>query len=156
MIFAIAGLSAWQSEDIRSASIGETWTVGGYELTLKDVRRQSGPNYQSTVGAVAVSKNGQFISLLKPEKRFYPVAQMPTTEAAIHHRIFSDIYVVLADPQADSTWVVRTYIKPLSNWIWGGSILMTLGGLLSLFDRRLRLAPGQRRKRPSHQQSGSL
>ena len=156
MIFAIAGLSAWQAEDIRSASIGETWTVGGYELTLKDVRRQSGPNYQSTVGAVAVSKDGQFISLLNPEKRFYPVAQMPTTEAAIHHRVFSDIYVVLADPQADDTWVVRTYIKPLSNWIWGGSILMALGGLLSLFDRRLRLAPGQRRNRPSHQASGSL
>lgn len=146
MIFAIAGLSAWQSEDIRSAGIGDKWTVGGYELTLKGVRNQSGPNYQSIIGAVAVTKDQRFIKILHPEKRFYPVAQMPTTEAAIHHRLFNDIYVVLADPQADDTWVVRTYIKPLANWIWGGSIVMALGGLLSLSDRRLRVAPGQRRK----------
>jgi len=110
------------------------------------VRNQSGPNYQSIIGAVAVTKDQRFIKILHPEKRFYPVAQMPTTEAAIHHRLFNDIYVVLADPQADNTWVVRTYIKPLANWIWGGSILMALGGLLSLSDRRLRIAPGQRRK----------
>ena len=146
MIFAVAGLSAWQKEDIRSVAIGENWNVGKYEFILKDVRKTVGPNYHTTVGDIAVYENGQFIDVLHPEKRFYPVAQMPTTEAAIRYQIFSDVYLVLADQQPDGTWAVRTYIKPLANWIWASSLLMALGGGLSLSDRRQRVALAQRRR----------
>ena len=67
---------------------------------------------------------------------------MPTTEAAIDYRFLRDVYVVIGDPQDNGGWVVRTYIKPLANWIWAGAILMGLGGLLSLIDRRYRVAAG--------------
>lgn len=146
MIFAVAGLSAWQKEDIRSVAIGENWNVGSYEFILKDVRKTVGPNYHTTVGDIAVYQNGQFIDVLHPEKRFYPVAQMPTTEAAIRYQFVSDVYLVLADQQPDGTWAVRTYIKPLANWIWASSLLMALGGGLSLSDRRQRVALAQRRR----------
>ena len=68
---------------------------------------------------------------MNPEKRNYPVAQMPTTEAAIDYNMMRDVYVVIGDPQADGGWAVRTYIKPMANWIWLGSALMALGGLIS-------------------------
>jgi cytochrome c-type biogenesis protein CcmF len=82
---------------------------------------------------------------MHPEKRVYPVAQMPTTEAALDNGFLRDIYVVIGDPQEGGGWAVRSYYKPLANWIWGGAILMALGGALSLSDRRYRVAAGARR-----------
>ncbi|MBY6081075.1 heme lyase CcmF/NrfE family subunit [Ruegeria arenilitoris] len=144
-IFAIAGLTAWEVEDIRVARIGETFDVGGFSFTLDGVREVEGPNYFSTMADVQVQKDGRDIATLNPEKRTYPVAAMPTTEAAIDYRFLRDVYVVIGDQQDDGGWVMRTYIKPLANWIWGGCILMALGGLFSLSDRRFRVAAGARK-----------
>ncbi len=144
-IFAIAGLTAWEEEDIRVAKIGEPFTVGGYELVLDAVDRARGPNYFTTMATVSIFKDGADVAVLHPEKRTYPVAKMPTTEAAIDYRLLRDLYVVIGDQQADGGWTVRTYIKPLANWIWGGCLLMALGGLLSLSDRRFRVAAGARK-----------
>ncbi|MBP0481861.1 heme lyase CcmF/NrfE family subunit [Sagittula salina] len=148
-MLGISGLMAWQQEDIRTVHVGETWTLGDYAFTLKDVTREQGPNYFATVGEVAVTPakaQGGEIAHLYPEKRTYPVQQMPTTEAAIDYRFLRDLYVVIGDPQGDGGWVMRVYIKPLANWIWGGCLLMALGGLLSLSDRRYRIAAGARRQ----------
>lgn len=138
----IAGLLAWEQEDIRVAQIGTPYTVGQFELELIDVRQVEGPNYFSTMGEIAVRRDGDEVARLFPEKRNYPVAQMPTTEAAIDYRFLRDVYVVIGDPQDNGGWVVRTYIKPLANWIWAGTIIMSLGGLVSLTDRRYRVAAG--------------
>ncbi|WP_298835443.1 heme lyase CcmF/NrfE family subunit [uncultured Roseobacter sp.] len=144
-MMGVAGLTAWKQEDIRVAQIGEPFSVGSYTLTLNDVRQVEGPNYLSTMGFVTLSQNGREIAQLTPEKRIYPVAQMPTTEAAIDYDLARDVYVVIGDAQAQGGWAVRTYIKPLTNWIWIGSGLMALGGLLSLSDRRFRVAAGARK-----------
>jgi cytochrome c-type biogenesis protein CcmF len=144
-MLGIAGLMAWESEDIRVAQKGVPFEVSGFELELVDVRRVQGPNYISTMGEVILSRDGTEIARLFPEKRDYPVAQMPTTEAAIDYRFLRDVYVVIGDPQQGGGWVLRTYIKPLANWIWAGSILMALGGALSLSDRRFRVAAGTKR-----------
>ncbi|MEP5732579.1 MAG: heme lyase CcmF/NrfE family subunit [Sulfitobacter sp.] len=143
----VAGLTAWTIDDIRVAQIGEPWTVGEYQLTLTDVQDIQGPNYLSTMGVLTLSQDGQDIAELRPEKRFYPVAQMPTTEAGIDYDLKRDVYVVIGDQQSNGGWTVRTYIKPLTNWIWIGSALMALGGLLSLSDRRFRVAAGATRQR---------
>ena len=144
-MFAIAALSSWEKEDIRVVSIGSSWNVGSYDLKLDDVVEVRGPNYFSTMGIIAVSKEGSELITLRPEKRNYPIAQMPTTEAAIDYRISRDLYVVLGDQQSENAWTVRTYLKPFANWIWGGCAMMALGGILSLTDRRLRIAAGSKR-----------
>jgi len=91
---------------------------------------------------VAVSKGGRDITTLFPEKRFYPIAQMPTTEAAIRNGVLRDLYIVIGEPQANGGYAMRVYIKPFANWIWGGCMLMALGALISLTDRRLRVGAG--------------
>ena len=144
-MFAIAALSSWEKEDIRVVSIGSSWNVGSYDLKLDDVVEARGPNYFSTMGIIAVSKEGSELITLRPEKRNYPIAQMPTTEAAIDYRISRDLYVVLGDQQSENAWTVRTYLKPFANWIWGGCAMMALGGILSLTDRRLRIAAGSKK-----------
>jgi cytochrome c-type biogenesis protein CcmF len=148
MIIGIAGVMAWTVEDIRVAQVGDRFAVGSVEISLDSVEDQAGPNYQSTLARMTVWSGDRALAELTPEKRFYPVAAMPTTEAAILNGLWRDIYLVIGDAQTDGGWAVRTYVKPLANWIWGGAILMALGGLLSLSDRRLRVAAGARAARP--------
>ena len=145
----IAAMLAWNVEDIRVVRTGETFEVGAYAITLDGVRRVQGPNYQSTMADMTVRRGGVQVATMHPEKRFYPVAGMPTTEAAIHNGFLRDIYLVIGDAQAGGGWAVRSYIKPFANWIWGGAILMSLGGFLSLTDRRYRIAAGSRKTRPT-------
>ncbi len=144
-MLGVAGITAWQSEDIRVAQLGVPYEVGGYTITLDKVEDVEGPNYLSSMGHITLAKDGREIAQLRPEKRIYPVAQMPTTEAGIDYNLARDVYVVIGDPQQDGGWAVRTYIKPLTNWIWIGCALMSLGGLLSLSDRRFRVAAGARK-----------
>ncbi len=144
-IFAVAALTAWESEDIRVAREGERFEVAGYGIEFRAVREVEGPNYSSTMAEFHVFRGDREVAALFPEKRVYPVAQMPTTEAAIDNGFLRDVYLVIGDPQEGGGWAVRTYIKPFANWIWGGSIIMALGGLLSLSDRRYRVAAGARK-----------
>ena len=141
----ISLLMAWSVEDIRVAREGESFTVAGYDFTLQDVQDEQGPNYVSTTAAIRVARDGREIGVLLPEKRVYPVQAMPTTEAAIRSSFTGDVYVVIGDPQQGGGWAVRTYIKPFAFWIWLGCGLMALGGLVSLSDRRWRVAAASRR-----------
>ncbi len=141
-IAGVSAMLAWQQEDIRVVQLGDTVDLAGYQITLNAVERVEGPNYVSTMGDVTLAKGGRAISTMHPEKRFYPVAGMPTTEAAINNGPLRDLYVVIGDEQAGGGWAMRSYYKPLASWIWGGALLMALGGGLSLSDRRYRVAAG--------------
>ena len=139
-IFGCAALTAWQVEDIRVAEVDQPYSVGRYEVVLRSVDEVRGPNYFSTMAQIDVAQNGAPPVRLTPERRIYPVAGMPTTEAAIRNGVFRDVYVVIGEAQSDGRWVVRTFIKPFANWIWAGAIIMSIGGALSLTDRRFRVA----------------
>ncbi|WP_137112292.1 heme lyase CcmF/NrfE family subunit [Rhodobacter sp. SY28-1] len=144
-IFAVAAMMAWKLEDIRVVQEGETFPLGAYDVRLDKVEEVAGPNYTSTMATMTVTRGGALVAVLNPEKRIYPVAQMPTTEAAIDYGFLRDIYLVLGDRQQSGGWAVRSYIEPFANWLWAGCILMALGGVLSLTDRRYRVAAGARR-----------
>lgn len=144
-LFAVAAMNAWSIEDIRVVKLGESFALGPYEVTLQAVNEVEGPNYSSTMADMLISLNGAEVALLHPEKRVYPVQAMPTTEAAIDQGLFRDLYLVIGDPQDAGGYAVRGYIKPFADWIWGGALLMALGGMFSLSDRRFRAAAGARR-----------
>ena len=146
-VMGISGLMAWSVEDIRVAEVGKSFPVAGYEITLVDVAQEQGPNYVSTKAEMLVTQHGREVTTLYPEKRVYPVQAMPTTEAAISNGFWRDIYLVIGDPQEGGAWAVRTFIKPFTNWIWAGCILMSFGGVLSLTDRRFRVAAGASKSR---------
>lgn len=144
-IFAVAAMHSWKVEDIRIVQEGESFPLGSYEVRLDKVEEVQGPNYTSTMATMTVTRRGGLVAVLTPEKRNYPVAGMPTTEAAIDFGFTRDLYLVLGDKQKNGGWAVRSYIEPLANWLWGGALLMAFGGLLSLSDRRYRVAAGARR-----------
>ena len=142
-------LMAWSIEDIRVAHEGESFDVAGYRITLVDVSDVPGPNYISTTATMRVERDGRQVAMLYPEKRVYPVQAMPTTEASIRSSFFGDIYLVIGDEQHGGGWAVRSYIKPFAFWLWLGCGLMALGGLISLTDRRWRVAVPARRAAPA-------
>ncbi|WP_370232806.1 heme lyase CcmF/NrfE family subunit [Salipiger bermudensis] len=144
-IFAVAAVLGWASEDIRVARVGESFEHGGYTLTLTDVSREQGPNYITTMATIEVRDGARFVATLHPEKRVYPAAGMPTTEAAIDYSLTRDLYVALGDAQDGGGWALRTYVKPFATWLWLGAALMAFGGLVSLSDRRYRVAAGARK-----------
>ncbi|SDE25070.1 cytochrome c-type biogenesis protein CcmF [Paracoccus isoporae] len=140
-------LMAWQVEDIRTVQIGEDYELAGYLITLDAVEEVPGPNYVSTMATMTVARGGEAVAVLRPEKRIYPVQAMPTTEAAISSGLMRDIYLVIGDPQQGGGWAVRSYLKPFANWIWLGCMMMAAGGLISLSDRRYRVAAGAGRRK---------
>jgi len=144
-VFAVAAITAWVTEDIRVVPVGGAYDLGPYRVTLAGVEETRVDNYQTTRATMVVTRAGREVAVLYPEKRFYPVAEMPTTEAAIDLGVMRDLYLVIGDRQDDGSWAVRSYIKPFANWIWGGALLMALGGTLSLSDRRYRIAAGARK-----------
>jgi cytochrome c-type biogenesis protein CcmF len=93
----------------------------------------------ATLGQSA-GEGSEFVAWMRPEKRFYPVQQMPMTEAAIDRGFGRDLYVSLGERTQEGAFGVRVQIKPFMSWIWGGCILMALGGALSAADRRYRLS----------------
>jgi len=125
--------------DVRMA-VGDSVTVGGYAFRFDGVQAITGPNYRGSRGAIDVSRDGRHVRVMHPEKRVYNVQQNPMTEAAIDTGIFGDLYVSLGEPVSGGAWSVRVYHKPFVTWIWGGFIIMALGGFLALCDRRYRVA----------------
>ncbi len=139
LIFGISSVTAWEKEDIRVLTLKESYSIANYTLTLEEVSSEFSKNYYSTTAFVKVNEDGNFFGYLLPEKRFYPVQELTTTEAAISSNLFRDLYVVLGDQQTDNSWVMRTYLKPFVIWIWLGAVVICIGGLLSLTDRRIRI-----------------
>ncbi|MDB6453173.1 heme lyase CcmF/NrfE family subunit [Falsirhodobacter sp. 20TX0035] len=144
-VFGISAVTSWQVEDIRVLREGEGYDLGAYHVTLEGVREGQGSNYLTTIADMRVDRDGRFVTRLHPEKRIYPIAGMPTTEAGIDHGWLRDIYLVIGDPQDGGGYAVRGYLKPFANWIWGGALIMALGGIVSLTDRRHRVAAGAAR-----------
>jgi cytochrome c-type biogenesis protein CcmF len=143
--------SAWRIESVSALQPGQSLQVGAYTLTLREVRPVQGPNYDAQRGIVAVRWKGG-ASEIGPERRFYPVQRQTTSQVAIERHGLSDLYVVLGDPRPvanGQAWLVRAYWNPWARLIFGGPLLMALGGLVSLSDRRLRIAAGARAARPA-------
>jgi cytochrome c-type biogenesis protein CcmF len=147
-VLGIVATSAWQSEAVVTMRAGETTDIAGYTLTFRGVAPAQGPNYQEQVALLAVTRGGSPVTDLRPAKRLYDAPRMPTTEAAIHVALAGDLYVVLGDELKDGAgWVLRLYFNPLVRLIWIGAIVMALGGILSLSDRRLRIGAPRRARR---------
>ncbi|MBT6032914.1 MAG: heme lyase CcmF/NrfE family subunit [Kordiimonadaceae bacterium] len=140
-VIGMAGTSYWNTEYQGIMSHGDTVSISGYDLTLKDTDGIIGPNYSAVRATFDVSKDGISLAPLSPEARVYLTPPMPTTEAAILSTLRGDLFVVIGEANSEEydKWAVRLYYKPLQLWLWLGVAVMVLGGLISLSDRRFRM-----------------
>ncbi len=150
MAFAIIGVTFVSSygleKDVRM-SPGQRIDLAGYGFQFEGVSAHPGPNYQANRGQLRIFRGDAEIAMLQPEKRVYLVQTKPMTEAAIDVGITRDIYVSLGEPLGGGDWSLRLYYKPFVRWIWLGGILMALGGILAVTDRRYRIKVRRRHAR---------
>jgi cytochrome c-type biogenesis protein CcmF len=140
----IAGVTGWTEETVTMLKPGQSADVGAYEVRLLSVDDEQGPNYSAKVAKFAVSVGGAQIDEMIAERRTYPNPGSETTEAGLRVRPLDVLYVTVGQAHGDGAWTVRAYHHPLVVWIWGGAVIMVLGGLLSLSDRRLRVGAPRR------------
>ncbi len=143
VVVGISLVKGYEVERDVRMGVGDTVQIENYTFELLGVSTVDGPNYKALRGQVQVNKDQKPLEVLYPEKRRYFSSAMPMTEAAIDSGFFRDLYVSLGEPiQGDRPqWSVRVYYKPFISWLWYGAILMVLGGLLAVSDRRYRKAP---------------
>ena len=144
-IVGVTIVTGYQSEQDVRMGIGDTVNAGSYTFRFNGVSNVMGPNYQAARAEIEVSKNGEVVEKMYPEKRTYIASENVMTETAINTGLFRDLYVSLGEPVSDGAWSVRVYFKPFVSWIWGGALLMALGGGLALTDRRYALAARKQR-----------
>ena len=137
-IVGVTVVSSFQSENDVRMEPGDTASVGGYRFQLEAINPITGPNYTAARATVTVTQDGAPVAVLYPERRIYTVSRMPMTEVAIDRGVRRDLYVALGEPVSATAWSIRLHHKPMVNWIWGGCLLMALGGFLAVLDRRYR------------------
>ena len=138
LVAGVAGMSQ-ASQKVVLLHPGQSADSAGYTWTLTGLRDETGSNYAERVATLRVTQGERLVTVLEPSRRTFPVQRQTTTEAAIHTNGLADIYGVLGEEQADGGAIMRLHYNPLAPWIWIGGLIMALGGLMSLLDRRARV-----------------
>ena len=148
VVIGVMGAGVWRTEAVRLMNVGDVISVGGFDATLAGVENVEGPNYVAETARFAVVRDGRALGDLAAERRFYPVRQMQTTEAAIRGTMLGDLYITLGERRTDAGWAVKAWYNPFVFWLWFGSGLMALGGVVAALpapSRRKAQAPNLER-----------
>ncbi|HBK90562.1 MAG TPA: heme lyase NrfEFG subunit NrfE [Parvularcula sp.] len=140
----VLGAGVWRTETVQRMQRGDVIRAGAYEARLVDVVEATGPNFVAEHAVFAIEKGGKPIREMKAERRFYPVRGMQTTEAGIWTTLAGDLYLTLGEQTAGAGWAVRAYYNPLVFWLWFGSGLLAVGGIVAAAERA-----GARRRAPT-------
>ncbi|MGE4062328.1 MAG: heme lyase CcmF/NrfE family subunit [Rhodospirillaceae bacterium] len=145
LILGVAGSSAWKTESIQSQAPGDTVQLAGYSLTFDGVEDAAGPNYTAARANITVKRGERLVATLHPERRTFIQPPEQTTFSSIHTTYASDLITTLGEPQGENgAYVTRFYHEPLAPFLWYGILLMGLGGIVSLTDRRHRVGAPRR------------
>ena len=137
-VFVIGALLTEGLSQQREVAVmqGQSVELGRYAFRFDGAERYQGPNYIGDRGTVTVFRNDAPLTVLHPEKRAYASGGQVMTEAAIDPGFTRDLYVAMGEPLGGGSWALRVHVKPFVRWIWGGALLMMLGGLVTATDRR--------------------
>ena len=137
-MLGVTTVSTYTIEKDISLNNGQSTEIAGYQFTLIKTEPVSGPNYDAVEGTVRVTRDGQEVAVLYPQKRVYRVRTSPMTEAGIDAHWQRDLFVALGDELGNGVWSLRVQYKPLVRFIWLGTVIMALGGIVGVTDRRYR------------------
>ena len=142
-LFGLAA-TGWGVERIVSAKINEPIAVGPYEVVVTDIAPRDGSNYKDLVAHTQIREGGRVVAEMDPSRRSFTTRTMVRTEAGIVTLGLGQVYMNIADVRVDGAIDLRLYWKPYVALIWLGALVMSLGGLLSMADRRLRIGIAKR------------
>lgn len=134
--------AAFNQDTTREVKIGDDFTLGRYQFHVKEVSDGDNPNYTWQHAVIGVSKDGQFLQDLRPERRVYVASEQPTSEVSIRRRLNEDVYLNFAgmsQTEADRA-IIQAYIFPLVSWIWLGFWVLFFGTLVCLIPSKVKLS----------------
>jgi cytochrome c-type biogenesis protein CcmF len=151
-LLGIIGETQWGAERIAEVKPGAVLSIRHFDFTFDGMTNRQGPNYREVAAHFTVRHGADLIGVMEPSKRSFPSRGTDTNEAALMTRGFAQLYLSLGEVAPDGSLAVRLYYKPLVLLIWLGAVVMAIGGVLSLSDRRLRVgAPMPARGKPAMQ-----
>ena len=135
LVVGVMGAGVMRTETVRFLQPGQSLEVGGFTATLEQVITEPGPNYMSEEAVFLIARDGKTLRSLSAERRYYPVRAMQTTEAGIWTMLSGDLYLTLGEQNEQAGWAVRAWFNPFAVWLWIGSGLLALGGIIAMSDR---------------------
>ena len=139
MVVGITAMSVWSDEGQARLNIGESAEIAGYTVTLDTIDEAQRANFAVQTAKLHVSRGDRVEATLNAERRYYPVEDQMTTEAALAVGFTRTLYGALGEGN-ENGWLIRFYFHPFVSWIWGGAVIMALGGFISMADRRFRMS----------------
>ncbi|RUR39371.1 heme lyase CcmF/NrfE family subunit [Vreelandella populi] len=138
-IIGVAVVSNYASERTVRMAPGTTVEMAGYRFTMNELVSRRGANFIADTAVLEVHNidSGRHFQM-RPEKRFYLATGMPMTQVALRPGLFRDLYVAMGEDLNDGSWAMRIQYKPFVRWLWLGGLLMALGGVLAVIDKRYR------------------
>ena len=137
LILSILFNSILSSEIITNIKIGERYDYNKGEIFFKKIEERKESNFNSIIASFEIKdKNGKTIEL-KPEIRIYNQPVIITSEADIRTTLLEDKFLVMNLVKGNEYFNIRYQVKPFMVWIWISVLLLSLGGLMSLFKREI-------------------
>ena len=145
-VIGVTIVSAFGVESDRALQPGQSIEVAGYTFEMKELRNVQGPNFSAIEAEIEIRDDADYVATVRPQKRQYLVQKSWMTEAGIRAGLDKDLFVALGDQLGGGGWNVRVQYKPLIRFIWLGALIMALGGLIALSDRRYRVNVREKNK----------
>ncbi|AXY42025.1 heme lyase CcmF/NrfE family subunit [Halomonas sp. JS92-SW72] len=138
-IVGVAIVSNYNIERNVRMGPGDSVQVAGYTFTMTELTDRRGPNFLADRAVIEVQRGDRERSFtMNPEKRLYIATGMPMTQVALRPGLFRDLYVAMGEDLGDGSWAMRVQYKPFVRWLWLGGLLMSIGGVLAVADKRYR------------------
>ena len=135
-ILAILFNNILSSEIITNIKVGEKYTYNNNEIFFEKIENKKESNYNFIIGYFKITNiNGKVVKL-KPEIRIYNQPIVITSEADIKTTLLEDKFLVMNLVKGDEYFNIRYQVKPFMIWIWISVLLISLGGLMSLFKKK--------------------
>ena len=138
MLIGVALTSYFSTEKSVLLSPGQSTEVGNYSFQFNGTVPVEGPNFFGSEAEFIVSRDGEQVETLHPQRRVYVASGTPSTEMAIDAGLMRDLFVTLGEEKENNAWSMTIYVKPFVRWIWLGAIFMAFGGTVAAMDKRYR------------------
>jgi cytochrome c-type biogenesis protein CcmF len=131
---------AFDQSDVKEMARGDRLQLGHYNLRMLDLKQGENANYQWHRASIELSKNGEVLGILEPEKRFYKASRQGTSEVAIRERLNEDVYLNFGGMSDDNQRaVIQAYLNPLVSWVWIGGLVLIGGTLICLVPAKIKM-----------------
>ncbi len=135
LILSIVLNGVLSREVIVNLKVGEKFSFKNEKIIFNSLISSKKENYNSVIASFIIEDDKSNIYEFKPELRIYDQPIIITSEADIKINLFEDKFLVMNKIKGEEYFNVRYQTKPFMIWIWISTLLLAIGGFISLYKR---------------------